>query len=67
MRRLLTATLLAGTALATTGAVPPEEQAMLDAFDRVLTAMAVVGLALVLLAKAVAALLRSGLVDFPTP
>ena len=106
VRRLLTATLLAGAALATTGAAPPlEEQAMLDAFDRVLTAMAyaasglclfaivwagfvlmaegaeergggkaksavamaVVGLVLVLLAKAVAALLRSGLVDFPTP
>ena len=105
VRRLLTATLLIGTALATTGAVPPEEQAMLDAFDRVLTAMAyaasglclfaivwagfvlmaegaeergggraksavvmaVVGLVLVLLAEAVAALLRSGLVDFPTP
>ena len=30
-------------------------------------AMAVVGLVLVLLAKAVALLLRSGLVDFPTP
>ena len=94
-----------GPRWATTGAVPPEEQAMLDAFDRVLTAMAyaasglclfaivwagfvlmaegaeergggraksavvmaVVGLVLVLLAKAVAALLRSGLVDFPTP
>ena len=105
MRRLLTATLLAGVALATTGAAPPEEQAMLEAFDRVLTAMsyaaaglavfaivwagfvlmaegaeergggraksavvmAVVGLVLVLLAKAVAALLRSGLVPFPTP
>ena len=105
MRRLLAATLLAGAALATTGAAPAEEQAMLDAFDEVLTAMAyaasglclfaivwagfvlmaegaddrgggraktavimaVVGLVLVLLAKAVAALLRSGLVDFPTP
>ena len=105
MRRLLTATLLIGTALATTGAAPAEEQAMLDAFDRALTAMAyaaaglavfaivwagfvlmaeggeergggrakaavvmaVVGLVLVLLAKAVAALLRSGLVPFPTP
>ena len=105
MRRLLTATLLAGAALATTGAAPAEEQAMLDAFDRVLTAMAyaaaglavfaivwagfvlmaegaddrgggraksavvmaVVGLVLVLLAKGVAALLRSGLVPFPTP
>ena len=105
MRRALAVTLLAGAALATTGAAPPEEQAMLDAFDRVLTAMAyaasglclfaivwagfvlmaegtddrgggraksavvmaVVGLVLVLLAKAVAVLLRSGLVDFPTP
>ena len=105
VRRLLTATLLAGAALATIGATPPEEQAMLDAFDRVLTAMAyaasglcvfaivwagfvlmaegaddrgggrartavvlaVVGLVLVLLAKGVAALLRSGLVPFPTP
>ena len=105
VRRLLTATLLAGAALATTGAAPPEEQAILDAFDRVLTAMAyaaaglclfaivwagfilmaegaddrgggrartavvmaVVGLVLVLLAKAVATLLRSGLVPFPTP
>ena len=105
VRRLLTATLLAGAALATTGAAPAEEQAMLDAFDRVLTAMAyaasglclfaivwagfvlmaegaeergggkaksavamaVVGLVLVLLAKAVAALLRSGLVPFPIP
>ncbi len=105
VRRILTAILLAGAALATVGAAPPEEQAMLDAFDRALTAMAyaaaglavfaivwagfvlmaegaddrgggrartavalaVVGLALVLLAKAVAALLRSGLVQFPTP
>ena len=32
--------LVAGAVLATTGAVPAEEQAMLDAFDRVLTAMA---------------------------
>ena len=105
VRRLLTAILLAGAALATTGAAPAEEQAMLAAFDRVLTAMAyaaaglavfaivwagfvlmaegaddrgggraksavvmaVVGLVLVLLAKGVAALLRSGLVPFPTP
>ena len=105
MRRLLTATLLAGVVLATTGAAPPEELAMLAAFDEVLTAMAyaasglclfaivwagfvlmaegaddrgggrariavvmaVVGLVLVLLAKGVAALLRSGLVPFPTP
>ena len=43
VRRLLTATLLAGAALATTGAAPPEEQAMLDAFDRVLTAMSYAG------------------------
>ena len=105
MRRALTAMLLAGAALATTGAAPAEERAMLEAFDRVLTAMsyaaaglclfaivwagfvlmaegaeergggraktavamAVVGLALVLSAKAVAALLKSGLVEFPTP
>ncbi len=40
MRRGLTATLLAGVALATTGAAPAEEQEMLAAFDRVLTAMA---------------------------
>ena len=103
MRRALTATLLAGAALATTGAAPPEEQAMLDAFDRALTAMAyaasglclfaivwsgfvlmaeggeergggrakaaavmaVVGLVLVLSAKGVAALLRSGVVPIP--
>ena len=103
VRRYLTATLLAGVALGTTGAAPAEERAMLEAFDRVLTAMAyaaaglclfaivwagfvlmaegaeergggrartavvmaVVGLVLVLLAKAVAALLRSGIVPFP--
>ena len=40
MRRWLGAVLLAGVALATTGAAPAEEQAMLDAFDKVLTAMA---------------------------
>ena len=41
VRRLLTATLLAGTALATTGSgPPPEKQTMLDAFNAVLTAMA---------------------------
>ena len=105
MRRSLAATLLAGVALATTGAAPAEESAMLEAFDRVLTAMsfagsglcvfaiawagfvlmaegaeergggkaksavalAVVGLVLVLSAKGVAALLRSGLVPFPVP
>ena len=105
MRRALTSTLLAGAALATTGAAPAEEQAMLAAFDEALTAMAyaasglclfaivwagfvlmaeggeergggraksavvlaVVGLVLVLSAKGVAALLSSGLVDFPTP
>ena len=103
MRRGLAATLLAGAALATTGAAPAEEQAMLDAFDRALTAMAyaasglclfaivwsgfllmaeggeergggrakaavvmaVVGLVLVLSAKGVAALLRSGVVPIP--
>ena len=39
----MTATLLAGAALATTGAAPAEEQAMLDAFDKALTAMAYAG------------------------
>ena len=106
MVRLFVATiLLIGVALASTGAAPPKEQAMLDAFDEALTAMtyaaaglcvfaivwagfvlmaegaeergggragtavilAVVGLVLVLLAKAVSALLRSGIVPFPTP
>ena len=105
MRRVLAVTLLAGAALATTGAAPAEREAMLHAFDRVLTGMAyaasglcvfaivwagfvlmaeggeergggrakaavvmaVVGLVLVLSAKGVAALLRNGLVDFPTP
>ena len=105
MRRVLAITLLVGAALATTGAAPAEREAMLHAFDRVLTSMAyaasglcvfaivwagfvlmaeggeergggrakaavvmaVVGLVLVLSAKGVAALLRNGLVDFPTP
>ena len=104
MRPAIAVTLLAGAALATTGAAPAEEQEMLRQFDRVLTAMAyaasgicvfaiawagfilmaeggeerggraktavvmaVVGLVLVLSAKGVAALLGSGLVDFPTP
>ncbi len=105
MRRAISATLLAGVALATAGAAPAEEQEMLRQFDRVLTGMAyaatglclfsivwagfvlmaeggeergggraktavvmaVVGLVLVLSAKGVAALLRNGLVDFPTP
>ena len=105
VKRVGMAVLLAGVALATTGAAPAEEQAMLDAFDDVLTAMAyaaaglcvfaivwagfvlmaegaeergggkartavimaVVGLVLVLLAKGVAALVRSGIVPFPTP
>ena len=105
VRPAIAVTLLAGAALATTGAAPAEEQAMLDAFDRALTAMAyaasglclfaivwagfvlmaeggeergggrakaavvmaVVGLVLVLSAKGVAALLSSGLLDFPTP
>ena len=39
VRSLLTAMLLVGAGLANTGAAPAEEQAMLDAFDRVLTAM----------------------------
>ena len=40
VRRVLTAILLAGLALATTGAAPVEKEAMLEAFDAVLTAMA---------------------------
>ena len=40
MRRAWTAILLAGAALATVGAAPAEKEAMLDAFDAVLTAMA---------------------------
>ena len=105
VRRVLTSLPLAGAALASTGAAPTaEQQVMLAAFDRVLTAMAyaaaglclfavvwagflfmaeggeerggraksavalaVAGLVLVLLAKAVAALLRSGVVEFPIP
>ena len=39
VRRFLSAILLAGAALATTGAAPAGERAMLEAFDRVLTAM----------------------------
>ena len=100
--RALTAALLAGAALVLMGATP-EEEAMLAAFDRVLTAMAyaasglcvfaivwagfvlmaegseergggraksavvlaVVGLVLVLSAKAVSALLVSGIVPIP--
>ena len=105
MRRLTTPLLLAGVALVTTGAAPEEEQAMLDAFDAALTALAyaaggltvfslvwagfllmadgaeerglgrarsavllaVAGLALVLSAKGVAALLRAGVLPFFTP
>ena len=100
MRRIATALLFAGVALVTAGAAPEEEQAMLDAFDEALTAMAyaaaglsvfalvwagfllmadgaeerglgrarsavflaVAGLALVLSAKGVAALLRAGVI-----
>ena len=43
VRRWLTAMLLAVVALATTGAAPPEQRAMLDAFDEALTAMAYAG------------------------
>ena len=105
MRRLTAALLLTGVALVTTGAAPDEEQAMLDAFNAALTAMAyaaagltvfalvwagfllmadgaeerglgrarsavflaVAGLALVLSAKGVAALLRAGVLPFFTP
>ena len=105
VRRTATLALLAVSALVFTGAAPAEKEAMLHAFDAVLTAMAyaaaglcvfaivwagfvlmaegseergggrartavvmaVVGLVLALLAKGVAALLRSGIVPFPTP
>ena len=40
VKRTFTSTLLAGVALATVGAAPAEERAMLEAFDRALTAMA---------------------------
>ena len=50
VRRALVITLLAGVALATTGAAPAEERAMLEAFDRVLTAMAYAGSGLCLFA-----------------
>ena len=40
MRPAIAVTLLAGAALAITGAAPAEKEAMLAAFDRVLTAMA---------------------------
>ena len=50
VRRVLVITLLAGVALATTGAAPAEERAMLEAFDRVLTAMAYTGSGLCLFA-----------------
>ena len=51
MRRAFAATLLVGAALATAGAAPPqEEQVMLHAFDRALTAMAYAGSGLCLFA-----------------
>ena len=100
VRRIGAVLLLCGVALVTAGAAPEEEQAMLDAFDEALTAMAyaasgvcvfalvwagfllmadgaeerglgrarsavflaVAGLALVLSAKGVAALLRAGVI-----
>ena len=40
MRRVFTMLLLSGAALASLGAAPGEERAMLEAFDRTLTAMA---------------------------
>ena len=105
VKRIATVLLLTGVALVTAGAAPEEEQAMLDAFDEALTAMAyaasgltlfalvwagfllmtdgaeergggrarsavflaVAGLALVLSAKGVAALLRAGVIPFFTP
>jgi hypothetical protein len=100
VKRIAVLPLFLGVALVTAGAAPEEEQAMLDAFDDVLTAMAyaaaglavfslvwagfllmadgaeerglgrarsavflaVAGLALVLSAKGVAALLRAGVI-----
>ena len=100
VKRIATVLLLTGVALVTAGAAPEEEQAMLDAFDEALTAMAyaaaglcvfslvwagfllmadgaeergtgrarsavflaVAGLALVLSAKGVTALLRAGVI-----
>ena len=50
MRRFLTAILLTGAALATVGAAPAEKEAMLDAFDAVLTAMAYAGAGLAVFA-----------------
>ena len=50
VRRALAFTLLTGAALATTGATPAEERAMLAAFDRVLTAMAYAGAGLAVFA-----------------
>ena len=105
MKRIATVLLLCGVALVTAGAAPEEEQAMLDAFDAALTAMAyaaagltvfsivwagfllmadgaeergtamarsavflaMAGLALVLSARGVAALLRAGVLPFFTP
>ncbi len=104
VKRIATALLLCGVALVTAGAAPEEEQAMLDAFDEALTAMAyaaaglcvfslvwagfllmadgaeergggrarsavflaAAGLALVLSARGVAALLRAGVLPFFT-
>ena len=40
VRRAASIAFLAGVAMATIGAAPAEEQAMLEAFDRALTAMA---------------------------
>ena len=51
MRRAIAATLLAGVALATTGAAPAEEQEMLRQFDRVLTAMAYAAAGFILMAE----------------
>jgi len=103
MRRAAALVLLAGTALVTTGAAPPEKAEMLGAFDEALGAMAyaaagfclfsivwagfllmaegseergagraktavtlaVVGLVLVLSAKALSWVLRSGIVPIP--
>ena len=39
MRRIVPAALMFGASMLSLGAIPPEQQAMLDAFDKVLTGM----------------------------
>ncbi len=62
VRCFLSAILMAGAALVSTGAAPAEERAMLEAFDRVLTAMsyAAAGLAVFAIAWAGFVLMAEG-------